>query len=105
MFTYCHMNYYEIELAQNLVSLRFINHVRHCGNGQRKAGDCFKGFFSAFNLLPRYTFPFTEKRLECVIHFALLLDDIVHEVLQIDVLVGGHERAGAIVLVYLAVAE
>lgn len=62
--------------------------------------DCF-----VTTLLPRYTFPLTEERLESVIYFAFFLDDVVHEMLQIDVLVGGHERAGAVVLVDLAVTE
>lgn len=48
---------------------------------------------------------FAEKSLQRQIHFLLILNHIMHELLLLQVAVGGHQGAAAVVLVHLAVAE
>lgn len=46
-----------------------------------------------------------EKGLQGLIDLALLLNHIVHELLSLDVPIGGHQRTAAVVLVHLSIAE
>lgn len=53
----------------------------------------------------RLLFPFCRKSLQRLIHFLLILNHIMHELLLLQVAVGGHQSAAAVVLVHLTVAE